>query len=176
MPPRANPLVRGRVIGDVLDDFVPTVNMMVEYNKMVSNGRTFSPSLVSYRPDVLVEGSAKDYFTLVMTDPDSPGQGEHLHWMVTNIPSISVVLPREELVPYEAPNPTDGGTHRFVFVLFSQKGQMVQEVSSTSRDGFSTRRFAAANELGDPVAAVYFICEEEEEKKKKKAFNQCCMQ
>ncbi|KAK1258248.1 Protein TERMINAL FLOWER 1 [Acorus gramineus] len=163
MPPRANPLVRGRVIGDVLDDFVPTVNMMIEYNKMVSNGRTFSPSLVSYRPDVLVEGSAKDYFTLVMTDPDSPGQGE---------------ASAEEAVPYEAPNPTDGGTHRFVFVLFSQKGQMVQEASYTSRDGFSTRRFAAANELGDPVAAVYFICEEEKKKKKKKrkAFNQCCMQ
>ncbi|KAF3325423.1 CEN-like protein 2 [Carex littledalei] len=77
-----DPLVLGRVIGEVLDPFIPCMKMVVTYNsnKLVSNGHELNPSATVKMP--LVE---------VMTDPDVPGPSdpylrEHLHWMVTNIP------------------------------------------------------------------------------------------
>lgn len=60
---------------------------------------------------------------------------------------------------YENPRPNIG-IHRFVFVLFKQKrGQSVDIPSS--RDHFNTRQFAEDNDLGLPVAAVYFNAQRE---------------
>ncbi|CAN1277307.1 Protein SELF-PRUNING [Linum perenne] len=78
----------GRVIGDVIDRFVPSTKMTVVYanNKVVSNGHEFFPSAVSSRPRVEVNGGdLRTFFTLVLTDPDVPGPSdpflrEHLHW------------------------------------------------------------------------------------------------
>ncbi|CAN1277303.1 Protein SELF-PRUNING [Linum perenne] len=82
------PLIMGRVIGDVIDRFVPSTKMTVVYanNKVVSNGHEFFPSAVSSRPRVEVNGGdLRTFFTLVLTDPDVPGPSdpflrEHLHW------------------------------------------------------------------------------------------------
>ena len=64
-----------------------------------------------------------------------------------------------EVVSYESPRPNIG-IHRFVFVLFKQKKR--QDVSSPgSRDRFNTRQFAEKNDLGLPVAAVYFNAQRE---------------
>ncbi|CAA3026703.1 Hypothetical predicted protein [Olea europaea subsp. europaea] len=95
----------------------------------------------------------------VMTDPDVPGPSdpylrEHIHWLVTDIPGTTDVTFGRELVSYEIPRPNIG-IHRFVFVLFQQTAR--QTVSPpASRDHFSTRSFAAENNLGLPVAAVFF--------------------
>lgn len=63
------------------------------------------------------------------------------------------------MVSYEIPRPNIG-IHRFVFVLFKQKKR--QSVSPpSSRDCFSTRDFAAQNDLGLPVAAVFFNAQRE---------------
>ncbi|XP_044361175.1 CEN-like protein 4 isoform X2 [Triticum aestivum] len=83
-----NPLVVGKVIGEVIDNFNPTVNMTVTYNsdKQVSNGQEFLPSAVVSKPRIQVPGGdMRSFFTLVMTDPDVPGPSdpylrEHLHW------------------------------------------------------------------------------------------------
>lgn len=64
-----------------------------------------------------------------------------------------------ELVMYESPKPYIG-IHRFVFALFKQKCRQGVRAPS-SRDYFSTRRFAADNDLGLPVAAVYFNAQRE---------------
>lgn len=67
---------------------------------------------------------------------------------------IKNILTGRELVSYEIPRPNIG-IHRFVFVLFQQTAR--QTVSPpASRDHFSTRSFAAENNLGLPVAAVFF--------------------
>ncbi|GMN39411.1 hypothetical protein TIFTF001_008649 [Ficus carica] len=100
----SEPLVVGRVIGDVLESFTPTTKMCVSYNRKQ-----------------------------IMTDPDVPGPSdpylrEHLHW--------------------------------FVFVLFKQKSRQSVNPPS-SRDHFNTRNFAAENDLGLPVAAVYFNAQRE---------------
>lgn len=52
------------------------------------------------------------------------------------------------------------GIHRFVFVLFKQKQRQVVRPPA-SRDGFNTRKFAEENELGLPVAAVFFNAQRE---------------
>ena len=65
-----------------------------------------------------------------------------------------------ELVTYESPKPYIG-IHRFAFVLFKQKSRQQGVRAPSSRDYFSTRRFAADNDLGLPVAAVYFNAQRE---------------
>ncbi|CAA2960560.1 protein TERMINAL FLOWER 1-like isoform X1 [Olea europaea var. sylvestris] len=155
------PLIVGRVIGDVLDSFSPTTQMSVTYgNRQVFNGHEFYPSTVTTRPRVEVcGGDMRTFYTLVMTDPDVPGPSdpylrEHIHWLVTDIPGTTDVTFGRELVSYEIPRPNIG-IHRFVFVLFQQTAR--QTVSPpASRDHFSTRSFAAENNLGLPVAAVFF--------------------
>ncbi|KAB2034916.1 hypothetical protein ERO13_D04G100700v2 [Gossypium hirsutum] len=155
------PLIVGGVIGDVLDSFNPSIKMSVTFNnKQVFNGHEFYPSSVATKPRVEIQGGdLRTFFTLVMTDPDVPGPSdpylrEHLHWIVTDIPGTTDATFGREVVNYEIPRP-DIGIHRFVFVLFKQKRRQVIR-SPSSRDNFNTRDFAAENDLGLPVAAVYF--------------------
>ncbi|KAF3617788.1 Protein CENTRORADIALIS-like [Capsicum annuum] len=160
------PLIVGRVIGDVLDSFNPTIKMTITFNnKLVCNGHELYPSAISARPKVEVHGGdLRTFFTLVMTDPDVPGPSdpylrEHLHWIVTDIPGTTDATFGRELVSYEIPRPNIG-IHRFVFVLFKQKRR--SSVSQpTARDHFNTRDFAQENELEQPVAAVFFNAQRE---------------
>ncbi|KQJ82499.1 CEN-like protein 2 [Brachypodium distachyon] len=161
------PLVVGKVIGEVIDNFNPTMKMTATYssNKQVFNGHEFFPSAVVSKPRIEVQGSdMRSFFTLVMTDPDVPGPSdpylrEHLHWIVTDIPGTTDDSFGREVVSYESPKPNIG-IHRFIFVLFKQKRRQAVSTPS-SRDYFNTRRFAAENELGLPVAAVYFNAQRE---------------
>ncbi|XP_028782369.1 protein CENTRORADIALIS-like [Neltuma alba] len=161
------PLVVGRVIGDVIDSFNPSVRMTVTYsnNKQVFNGHELFPSAVTARPRVEIAGAdMRSFFTLVMTDPDVPGPSdpylrEHLQWLVTDIPGTTDATFGKELVSYEIPKPNIG-IHRFVFVLFKQNRRQCV-ASPSNRDHFNTRNFAAENELGLPVAAVYFNAQRE---------------
>ncbi|KAF8395382.1 hypothetical protein HHK36_019328 [Tetracentron sinense] len=163
----SEPLIVGRVIGDVLDHFSPTTKMTVIYNsnKQVCNGQELYPSSVTTKPRVEVQGGdMRSFFTLVMTDPDVPGpsdpyQREHLHWLVTDIPGTTDATFGKEMVSYELPRPNIG-IHRFVFVLFKQKRRQTVTTPS-SRDHFNTRKFADENELGLPVAAVFFNAQRE---------------
>ncbi|KAJ0972671.1 hypothetical protein J5N97_020630 [Dioscorea zingiberensis] len=161
------PLVVGRVIGEVLDYFISSIKMAVTYNsnKLVYNGHEFYPSAVISKPRVEVQGGdMRSLFTLVMTDPDVPGPSdpylrEHLHWVVTDIPGTTDSSFGRELMSYESPKPNIG-IHRFIFVLFKQKKR--QSVSPpASRDCFNTRQFAEENDLGLPVNAVYFNAQRE---------------
>lgn len=63
------PLIVGRVVGDVLDFFTPTIKMNVSYNKkQVFNGHELFPSSVSSKPRVEIHGGdLRTFFTLVYT-------------------------------------------------------------------------------------------------------------
>lgn len=64
----SDPLVIGRVVGDVVDNFSPCVEMSVTYNssKQVYNGHELFPSSVTAKPKVDVRGSdMRSFFTLV---------------------------------------------------------------------------------------------------------------
>lgn len=64
----SDPLVVGRVIGDVVDAFSPTVKMTVTYhsNKKVCNGHELLPTFVTLKPKVeVLGGDLRSFFTLV---------------------------------------------------------------------------------------------------------------
>ncbi|MBA0826296.1 hypothetical protein Goarm_011161 [Gossypium armourianum] len=144
-----DPLIIGRVIGEVVDNFFPSVKITVTYNsnKQVANGHELMPALITGRPRVEIGGDdMRPSYTLIMTDPDAPSPSdpylrEHLHWMVTDIPGT-----------------TDASFGEFPRLQFRGR-QTVRPPSS--RDCFNTRRFSADNGLGLPVAAVYFNAQRE---------------
>nr|AOP17764.1 CEN1 [Allium cepa] len=161
-----DPLSVGRVIGDVMDAFDPSVKMIVSYGtKQVYNGHELMPGTVCSKPKVEIGGDdMRSSYALVMTDPDAPSPSdpslrEHLHWIVADIPGTTNVSFGREVVSYEAPKPVIG-IHRYVITLFKQKSRNTARAPQ-SRDCFNTRNFAIENGLGLPVAAVFFNCQRE---------------
>nr|XP_043631526.1 CEN-like protein 1 [Erigeron canadensis] len=160
-------LVVGRVIGDVVDPFTPSVIMEVTYNPnyQVFNGHELMPTTIAHKPQVQIGGvDMRSSYTIIMTDPDAPSPSdpylrEHLHWIVTDIPGTTDATFGREIVSYEKPKPVIG-IHRYVFLLFKQRAR--QSVRTpVSRDNFNTRAFSQENDLGSPVAAVYFNAQRE---------------
>ncbi|KAF5800487.1 putative phosphatidylethanolamine-binding protein [Helianthus annuus] len=160
-------LVVGRVIGDVVDQFTPSVTMDVVYNPQcpVLNGHEIRPNLIATKPRVNIGGvDMRSSYTLIMTDPDAPSPSdpylrEHLHWIVTDIPGTTDATFGREIVSYEKPKPVIG-IHRYVFLLFKQRAR--QSVRRpVARDRFNTRAFSQENDLGLPVAASYFLAQRE---------------
>ncbi|RZC23759.1 Shaggy-related protein kinase eta isoform E [Glycine soja] len=91
-----DPLVVGRVIGDVLDPFECSIPMRVSYNNRdVSNGCEFKPSQVVNQPRINIGGDdLRNFYTLIAVDPDAPSPSdpnlrEYLHWLVTDIPATT---------------------------------------------------------------------------------------
>ncbi|KAJ0964832.1 hypothetical protein J5N97_025970 [Dioscorea zingiberensis] len=166
MTNQVDSLILGRVIGDVLDLFVPSVRMSVHYGgKYVCNGCNIKPSLAIHPPTVQITGRSSDLFTLVMVDADAPNPSEPvlrewIHWIVVDIPGATSPLCGREVAPYMAPRPPLG-IHRYVFSLFQQKQQFPIVDAPTSRSNFNTRDFADTFDLGLPVAAVYFNSQKE---------------
>nr|ALL28249.1 terminal flower 1-like protein [Chrysanthemum x morifolium] len=161
------PLAVGRVIGEVVDAFTPSVKLSVTYNlnKMVCNGHELMPNVITSKPRVDIGGEdMRSAYTLIMTDPDVPGPSdpylrEHLHWIVTDIPGTTDASFGKEIVSYEIPKPVIG-IHRYVFLLFKQKTRK-SVTPPASRDHFNTRSFCHEHGLGLPVAAVYFNAQRE---------------
>ncbi|XP_031480344.1 protein FLOWERING LOCUS T-like isoform X1 [Nymphaea colorata] len=162
----SDPLVVGRVVGDVLDPFNRSIALRVSYkSREVTNGCDFRPSVVVNQPRVAIGGDdLRVFYTLIMVDPDAPSPSdptlrEYLHWMVTDIPATTGTAFGQEIVCYEQPRPTVG-IHRFIFVLFQQLGRQTV-FAPCWRQNFRTRAFAEQYNLGLPVAAVYFNCQRE---------------
>ncbi|OMO68071.1 Phosphatidylethanolamine-binding protein PEBP [Corchorus capsularis] len=148
-----DPLVVGRVIGDVVDMFVPTVTTSIYYaSKHVTNGCHVKPSIAINPPKVSIDGHPGHLYTLVMTDPDAPSPSEPsmrewVHW-------------KGDTTIHGARPPV--GIHRYIFVLFQQNGPMGTAVQPpASRANFNTRLFADHLNLGLPVATVYINAQKE---------------
>ncbi|KAL8042489.1 hypothetical protein ABFX02_09G054500 [Erythranthe guttata] len=172
MGANVDPLVVGRVIGDVVDMFVPTVNMSVYYgSKHVNNGCDIKPSLAASPPRLTITGYPNQLYTLVMTDPDAPSPSEPnmrewVHWIVTDIPGCSNVTRGKEVLEYVGPRPPVG-IHRYIIVLFRQKRGLDGVEAPPSRSHFNTRAFAQDLDLGIPVATVYFNAHKEPANRKR---------
>lgn len=66
MSASVDPLVVGRVIGDVVDMFVPTANMSAYFGpKHVTNGCDVKPSAAINPPKVNLSGNSDELYTLV---------------------------------------------------------------------------------------------------------------
>ncbi|XP_021803177.1 protein MOTHER of FT and TFL1 [Prunus avium] len=166
MAASVDPLVVGRVIGDVVDMFVPTVNMSVYFgSKHVTNGCDIKPSMAINPPKITVSGQPGELYTLVMTDPDAPSPSEPsmrewVHWIVADIPAGTSPVRGKEILAYVGPRPPVG-IHRYILVLFQQKGPMGLVEQPSSRAHFNTRFFSAQLDLGLPVSTVYFNSQKE---------------
>nr|GMD91836.1 protein MOTHER of FT and TFL1-like [Ipomoea batatas] len=156
-------LVVGKVIGDVLDMFVPVVEFTVDYgSKKIANGVEITPSSAAQKPSVHINGSpaSPNLYTLIMVDPDAPSPSEPtfrewLHWYND----------WREVVEYIGPSPPTG-IHRYVLALFRQREAMqVPQKPPEGRGNFRTRQFAADNGLGLPVAALYFNSQKQSAKR-----------
>ncbi|KAK7304305.1 hypothetical protein VNO77_45173 [Canavalia gladiata] len=164
MPRSTDPLVIGRIVGDIVDPFTNSVSLRIVYNNNVEvmNCCELKPSQIINQPRVEVGGDElRTFYTLVMVDPDAPSPGnpnqrEYLHWLVSNIPATTGANFGEEVVGYESPRPILG-IHRIVFVLFRQSGRQTIQAPGW-RANFNTRDFAEVYNLGLPVAATYFNC------------------
>ncbi|XP_058736126.1 protein MOTHER of FT and TFL1 [Vicia villosa] len=162
----ADPLVVGRVIGDVIDMFNPSVSMSVYYGpKHVTNGCDIKPSIAINQPRITLTGNRTSLYTLVMTDPDAPSPSEpslreFVHWVVVDIPGGTNPKRGHEILSYIGPKPPVG-IHRFILVLFEQKGPIGLLEQAPNRVNFNTRYFANQWNLGLPVATVYFNSQRE---------------
>ncbi|BBN02086.1 protein MpMFT [Marchantia polymorpha subsp. ruderalis] len=162
-----DPLVVGRVIGDVLEEFQPFAELTVKYAaRQVSNGCELKPSAVAESPlvQVIDRNEPNALFTLVVTDPDAPSPSEpsakeFLHWLVTDIPSGADASAGRQILPYEEPKPPIG-IHRYVFAVFKQQ-QPLPLIAPSTRKKFNTKGFAQQFGLGKPAAAVYFNSQKE---------------
>ncbi|KAF8378634.1 hypothetical protein HHK36_029983 [Tetracentron sinense] len=172
MAASVDPLVVGRVIGDVVDMFVPSVAMSVSYgSKHVTNGCDVKPSISTNPPIVRISGRADDLYTLVMTDPDAPSPSEPslrewVHWIVVDIPGGTNPSRGKEILPYTGPRPPVG-IHRYILVLFQQKTLLSMVEQPISRANFNTRVFSSHLDLGLPVATVYFNAQKEPANKRR---------
>ncbi|XP_050213866.1 protein MOTHER of FT and TFL1 [Mercurialis annua] len=169
------PLVVGKVIGEVLDMYNPVTEFTVHYgSKQIANGCEIKPSAAVQMPSVQILGSrlASNLYTLVMVDPDAPSPSEPkwrewLHWIVVDIPEGFDATKGNQVVPYMGPQPPTG-IHRYVFALFKQRDGLTGRIRGPDgRGNFNTRQFAAENGLGLPVAAVYFNSQKEPGVKKR---------
>lgn len=64
----SQPLTVGRVVGEVVDAFTPSVRMTISYNsnKQVANGYEFMPSVIASKPRVEIGGEdMRTAYTLV---------------------------------------------------------------------------------------------------------------
>ncbi|KAL3697665.1 hypothetical protein R1sor_011741 [Riccia sorocarpa] len=163
----SDPLVVGRIVGDVLEEFVPSAELTVKYAaRQISNGCEMKPSAVTEAPLVQIvdRNDPSAIFTLMMTDPDAPSPSEpshkeYLHWLITDIPSGGDASAGRCIVPYESPKPPIG-IHRYVFSVFRQQHPLPLNQPST-RKRFCTRLVAQQFGLGKAVAAVYFNSQKE---------------
>jgi len=170
--PLHDALKRFEVIPDVVDDFVPSVELKVSFPKGdAKEGNVFSASDLHYvEPDVkwsVPHNEKNSLFTLVCVDPDAPSRRdpskrEWRHWLVVNIPG-SDIGKGEALTPYTGPHPPkDSGLHRYVFLLYKQPDQITPAALDNTGDNrgkFKTRQFAREYRLGSPVGAAFFQAE-----------------
>ncbi|KAL3204184.1 hypothetical protein MRX96_053074 [Rhipicephalus microplus] len=85
-------------------------------------------------------------FALIMVDPDAPTvnaatERSRVHWMVINAKSATELHKGEQVMLYESPTPPPGtGTHRFVFLVYCQRGKTLNGADVESREKNQFRR------------------------------------
>ncbi|KAG2281967.1 hypothetical protein Bca52824_053187 [Brassica carinata] len=155
-----DPLVLARVVGDVVDPFMRLISLTVNYGqRQVTNGLDLRTSQVLNKPTVEIGGDdLRNLYTLVhVPSPSNPHLREYLHWLVTDIPATTGTAFGNELVHYENPCP-NSGIHR-VALMLSRQLRRQTVYAPEWRQRFNTRAFAENNNLGLPVAAVFFNCQ-----------------
>ena len=100
-------------------------------------------------------------------DPEEPTARSILHWLVVDIPGRAAADDEDDaaaaghtVVPYRKPTPPVG-THRYIFLLFPQRGgargeAKAKRAAPAERGSFSVRGFVAEQRLGELAGAAFF--------------------
>jgi phosphatidylethanolamine-binding protein (PEBP) family uncharacterized protein len=133
-------------------------------------GNELKPRQVKDQPEVHWKTDDKNFYTVVLTDPDAPSRqdpknAEWLHWLVVNIPG-SKIKEGEVLADYVGSGPPQGsGLHRYVLLAYQQPGKIThgrKHLARTVAEGrahFRIGKFAVEHKLGDPVAGNFYQAE-----------------
>lgn len=163
-----------KIVPDIVDT-IPTKPLTVIYenDKKVNFGEELTPRDVKNPPSVTWQSKPDDFYTLVMIDPDAPSKkdpkfGEVNHWLVVNIKGSDVTT-GNVIKEYLGSGPIYGtGLHRYVFLLYQQKGVLefdeprTRKLSTAHRRHFKVRTFAEKYKLGEPLAGNFFEAQWEE--------------
>lgn len=170
-PLNAELLKAWKIIPDVVDEVGdPFLDVRVLYRDQVevASGLAMRVAQTQGKPHVEMRGrpfgSSGDLYTFMMVDPDAPSPTNptfrnFLHWLVINIPSQTPPTSEiwetgKEVVPYMGPAPPEG-CHRYVFLLFKQKGEiMVDPIED--RKLFKVGDFMKQHQLSPPMGGTYF--------------------
>uniref|UniRef100_A0A915N2Y6 RecQ-mediated genome instability protein 1 n=1 Tax=Meloidogyne javanica TaxID=6303 RepID=A0A915N2Y6_MELJA len=160
----------------IVSDVVPTApekRIRVTYDSGVEAnlGNVLTPTQVKNPPTITWEAEDGVLYTLAMTDPDAPSRDdpkfrEWHHWLVVNIPGNDVSK-GEVLSEYVGSGPPkDTGLHRYVFLVYKQKGKIhdpehghLTNRSGDNRGCFKINDFAKKHGLGNPIAGNFYQAE-----------------
>lgn len=160
-------LIKEHVIPDVIDAKPPS-SLKVEWSPDVraEQGNELKPTQVKNQPKISWDAKANQLYLLAMVDPDAPSRAdpklrEIAHFMIANIPGNDISK-GDTLFEYIGSGPPQGtGLHRYIFLLFEQKGRVTSSIktpktSRKDRMNFSIRKFAKEHDLGPLVAANFY--------------------
>lgn len=114
---RGDPLVVGRVIGDVVDPFVRRVPLRVAYAaREVSNGCELRPSAIAEQPRVEVGGpDMRTFYTLVRTARNTPRRRAGIIFsIIASSQLLTVICIDQVLVDPDAPSPSDPNLREYL--------------------------------------------------------------
>ncbi|KAI8931732.1 hypothetical protein NX059_011375 [Plenodomus lindquistii] len=153
------------------ETFKPTYNLTVTFPSLTpSNGALARVSQVKDQPVISISAipgttppTSTTSFTFMQIDPDAPTPADPKfsywrHWVVSNIPLPSPSTPGANIVEagrtvtrYLAPGPKDeSGPHRYLFLLFEEKGGVGLETQDVGGEEFVDRRsFRAERVVGE---------------------------
>ena len=149
------------------DEFRNTIPLSITFaddnsTTIAHDGFEILPELTVNEPVVNFAGREGTQYTLVMTDPDAPSVSnptfrEFVHWVVVNIPSNDVRSGEVVSSYLGAGPPYNGGKHRYLILLFKQKGifslAKIEDAKSyfSARGGLSCCQWASDSGLGLPI-------------------------
>lgn len=156
------------IIPDILN-VAPSKLLEVTYpsGAIANLGNELTPTQVKDKPTLKWDHDDDSFYTVILSDPDAPSRAnpkirEVRHWYVVNIPG-NRVDEGEPLFDYIGSGPPkDTGLHRYVFIVYKQRGQLefdeprVSNRSRTQRWNSSTLTFAEKYNLGDPIAGNFY--------------------
>jgi hypothetical protein len=160
---------------DIVDEILASKIIITYPNgKTVEFGQELTPTDVQDEPQVSWEADPAKYYTLVMFDPDAPTRqdpklADVKHWLVVNILGCDVKS-GDVIAEYVGSlTPKGNGLHRYIFLVFEQKGKMAfgdepkcVKLSRANRIGWSTREFIKKNNLGKVFAGNYYLAQWDE--------------
>ncbi|KAL6006898.1 hypothetical protein ACLOJK_032394 [Asimina triloba] len=93
-----DPLVVGKVIGDVIDMFMPAISMSVYYGtKRVTNGCELKPSATIDRPIVQISGHPNSLYTLLVCECDDLENEDEIAPIGVELARIQTALEKHQL-------------------------------------------------------------------------------